>query len=194
MSPPSHLLLAPPLHLHDLSLLLETQSLSRPTERPPPYVKQILHFGLPDLPSPSILKLVSASYPPSLPSLVWPPRKPPEEFRTTLKVVLLRGLRFNRLPPKPPWMLCWSAALSMACLVLLFFDKVNKSETMCSRNVRDEAEEMIRNWIEKKTLNSHISFVSIRRWKLLMNELLAYGIWFKFSYLYSKFRCTQILF
>lgn len=120
MSPPSHLLLAPPLHLHDLSLLLETQSLSRPTERPPPYVKQILHFGLPDLPSPSILKLVSASYPPSLPSLVWPPRKPPEEFRTTLKVVLLRGLRFNRLPPKPPWMLCWSAALSMACLVLLF--------------------------------------------------------------------------
>jgi len=45
---------------------------------------------------------------------------------------------------------------------------------MCSRNVRDEAEEMIRNWIGKKTLDSHISFVSFRRWKLLMKELLGY--------------------
>lgn len=132
MSPPSHLLL-PPIQIHktssftwSFSFARNTISVSteRPPPKPPPHVKQILHFGLPDLPSPSILKLVSASYPPSLPSLVRPPRKPPEEFRTTLKVVLLRGLRFNRLPPKPPWMLCWSAALSMGvwcyCFCVLF--------------------------------------------------------------------------
>lgn len=61
---------------------------------------------------------------------------------------------------------------------------------MCSRNVRDEAEETIRNWIGKKTLDSHISFVSFRRWKLLMNELLGYEIWFKFSCLSPRLMCT----
>jgi len=47
--------------------------------------------------------------------------------------------------------------------IFVQLDKVNKSETMCSRNGRDMAEEMICNWIEIKTLASHISFVSIRR-------------------------------
>ena len=197
-------------------------------------MKQISHLGPPDLLTPTIFKLVLDPYPASMLSLVRPPRKPPDEFRTALKATLLRDLCFYRPPPKPPWMLCWSSALSMACLVLLFLcviyvvlcflfhvlflslvsfkslpkwsldgryhtrfvglcedesrftnfatyqlifvqrDKVNKSETMCSRNVRDEAEEMIRNWIGKKTLDSHISFVSFRRWKLLMKELLGY--------------------
>jgi len=173
----------------------------------------------------------------------------PTNFEQLWRLSCFEGCVSIVCHPKPPWMLCWSPALSMACLVLLFLcviyvvlcflfhvlflslvsfkplpkwsldrryhtrfvglyedesrftnfaiyqlifvqrDKVNKSETMCSRTVRDEAEEMIHNWIGKKTLDSHISFVSIKRWKLLMNELLGYGIWFKFSYLSSKFRC-----
>jgi len=79
------------------------------------------------------------------------------------------------------------------CFYQLIFvrrDKVKKSETMCSRNMRDEEEEMIRNWIGKKTLDSHISFVGFRRWKLLMNELFGYDIWLKFSCLSSKLMCT----
>lgn len=74
-------------------------------------------------------------------------------------------------------------------LIFVQHDKVNKSETKFSRNARDEAKKMIRNWIGKKTLDSHISFVSIRRWKLLMNGLLGYEFWFNFSYLSAKFMC-----
>lgn len=77
-------------------------------------------------------------------------------------------------------------------LYQLFFvqhDKVNKFETKCSRNGRDVVEEMIRNWIGKKTQDSHISFVSYRRWKLLIDGVLGYVIWLKFSYLSPKFRC-----
>jgi len=66
---------------------------------------------------------------------------------------------------------------------------VNKSETMCSRNERDVVEEMIRNWIERKTLASHISLVSIIRWKMLMDGLLGCEIWFNSSYLTAKFLC-----
>jgi len=43
--------------------------------------------------------------------------------------------------------------------IFVQLDKVNKFETMCSRNGRDVVEEMIRNWIERKTLASHISFL-----------------------------------
>jgi hypothetical protein len=43
-------------------------------------------------------------------------------------------------------------------LIFVQHDKVNKSETKFSRNTRDEAKKMIRNWIGKKTLDSHISF------------------------------------
>lgn len=75
-------------------------------------------------------------------------------------------------------------------LIFVQHDKVNKSETKCSRNGRDVVEDMICNWIEKKTLDSHISFVRYRRWKLLMDGLLGYVIWLKFSYLSPKFRCT----
>jgi len=74
-------------------------------------------------------------------------------------------------------------------LIFVQHDKVNKSETKCSRNGRDVVEEMIHNWIEKKTLDSHISFVKNRRWKLLMDGLLGSVIWLKFSYLSPKFMC-----
>lgn len=74
-------------------------------------------------------------------------------------------------------------------LIFVQNDKVNESETKFSRNVRDEAKKMIRNWIEKKTLDCHISFGSIRRWKLWMNGLLGYEFWFIFSYLSAKFMC-----
>jgi hypothetical protein len=72
-------------------------------------------------------------------------------------------------------------------LVFVQNDKVKKSETKCSRNERDVVEKMIRNWIEKKTLDSHISFVRHRRWKLLMDWLLVYEIWLQPSYLSAKF-------
>jgi len=74
MSPPSHLLL-PPIQIHKTSSFIGSLSFARntifvsterPSPEPPPHVKQIFHFGPPDLPSPSILKLVSASYPPLL--------------------------------------------------------------------------------------------------------------------------------
>lgn len=48
-------------------------------------------------------------------------------------------------------------------LIFVQHDKVNKSETKFNQNARDEAKNMIRNWIGKKTLDSHIFFVSIRR-------------------------------
>ena len=57
--------------------------------------------------------------------------------------------------------------------IFVQLDKVNKSETMCSRNGRDVVEEMICNWIREKTMDSHISFFRNRRWKLLMDELLS---------------------
>jgi hypothetical protein len=58
---------------------------------------------------------------------------------------------------------------------------------MQSRNGHDVVEEIIHNWIERKTMASHISFVSIRIWKLLIDWLLGYEIWFNFSYLSAKF-------
>ncbi|RHN40603.1 hypothetical protein MtrunA17_Chr8g0356481 [Medicago truncatula] len=75
-------------------------------------------------------------------------------------------------------------------LYQLFFvqnDKVKNSETKCSRNERDVVGKMIRNWIGKKTLDSHISFVKHRSWKMLMDGLLEYEIWLKSSYLSAKF-------
>jgi hypothetical protein len=76
-------------------------------------------------------------------------------------------------------------------LMFVQHDKVNKSETKFSRNARDEAKKMIRNWIEKKTLDSHISFVSIRRWKLLIDGQLGSEFWINFSYLLAKFICPE---
>lgn len=74
-------------------------------------------------------------------------------------------------------------------LISVQSDKVTKSETKYSRIVRDEEKKMIRNWIEKKTLDSHISFVTFRRWKMLMNGLLGCELWSNFSYLSTKFMC-----
>jgi hypothetical protein len=74
-------------------------------------------------------------------------------------------------------------------LISVQSDKVKKSETKYSRNVRDEAKKMIRNWMGKKTLGSHISFVTFRRWKMLMNGLLGCELWSNFSYLSTKFMC-----
>jgi len=42
---------------------------------------------------------------------------------------------------------------------------------MHSRNGRDVVEEIIHNWVERKTMAFHISFVTIRIWKLLGYEI-----------------------
>jgi len=67
---------------------------------------------------------------------------------------------------------------------------VNKIESNCSRNARDEAKKMIRNWIERKTVDSHISFVNISGWTMLMHWLFGYGSWFKSSHFSAKFMCN----
>jgi len=64
-------------------------------------------------------------------------------------------------------------------------------ETKFSQNTRDEAKNMIRNRIEQKTLDSHISFVSIRRLNMLIDGQIGYEIWFDFSYLFAKFACPE---
>ncbi|RHN45137.1 hypothetical protein MtrunA17_Chr7g0227051 [Medicago truncatula] len=124
--------------------------------------------------------------------------RPPPEPPPQVVVSIWKGQLLLRLPPtlqktefcfsslelgteRPPWKPPW--------VIYGLHDKVNKFETKCSRNGRDVVEEMIRNWIGKKTQDSHISFVSYRRWKLLIDGVLGYVIWLKFSYLSPKFRC-----
>lgn len=79
-------------------------------------------------------------------------------------------------------------AFYQSCLIRC--DMVNKIETNYSRNARDEAKKMIRNWIERKTVDSHISFVNIRGWTMLMQWLFGYDSWFKSSNFSAKFMCN----
>jgi len=78
-------------------------------------------------------------------------------------------------------------------LINIFFSIMimwtNLRPSLVKTHVMKPKKKKICNWIEKKTLDSHISFVNIRRWKLLINGLLSYEIWFNFSYLSAKFMC-----
>jgi len=75
-------------------------------------------------------------------------------------------------------------------LLLIRCDIVNKIETNYSRNARDEAKKMIRNWIERKTVDSHISYVNISRWTVLMHWLFEYGCRFKSLHFSANSMCN----
>ncbi|RHN46155.1 hypothetical protein MtrunA17_Chr7g0239141 [Medicago truncatula] len=156
-------------------LAISSTSTKRPPLEPPPRVIMIIRKRRLKLQHLSILQKTEFVLLPLDLSLGRPPRKPPDEVRITL---LPHISSLSRPPPKPPWVI-----LDWVCLTLFnpfaFYrlisvqsDRVKKSETKYSRNVCGEAKKIIRNWIGKKTLDSHISFVTFRRWKMLMNGLL----------------------
>jgi len=49
---------------------------------------------------------------------------------------------------------------------------------------------MIRNWIERKTVDSHISYVNISRWTVLMHWLFEYGCRFKSLHFSANSMCN----
>ncbi|AES79519.2 hypothetical protein MtrunA17_Chr7g0242321 [Medicago truncatula] len=206
------MLLLSPTEIHNTMLSV---SIERPPSEPPPHVQQISCVGSLDLLPPSIQKLILVPRPSLMLRLQRHPRKPPNEVRITLLPPISS---LSRPPPKPPWVILkwvWLMLLSFCSifcgyhtsfvaiyedesrfnpfafyrLIPVQSDKVKKSETKYSRNVYDEAKKMIRNWIGKNTLDSHVSFVFFRRWKMLMKGLLGCKLWLNLSYLSTKFMC-----
>ncbi|RHN67850.1 hypothetical protein MtrunA17_Chr3g0107221 [Medicago truncatula] len=180
-------------------LAISSTSTKRPPQEPPPRVVMIIRKRRLKLQHLSILQKTEFGLLPLELSLERPPRKPPDEVRITLlPQISSLSLGFKHCPQlrfdcnyHTSFVAFYEDEsrfnpFAFYRLISVQSDKVKKSETKYSRNVRDEAKKMIRNWIEKKTLDSHISFVTFRRWKMLMNGLLGCELWSNFSYFVYK--------